>query len=286
MRAVSRSMLVSMVVAPPAEVIRSFGGDPAALVALEGGEGTSWRAGNIVLKPGARREEVGWIAAFVDMLDLDERVRVSKYVRGAGGGYVCAGWAATEWLAGQHRNDRWNETLASARTFHEAAERAPTEWPAFMSDRVDPWSRATRVAWGEEPPPSLPSAAATLVEAMIDIALDAPATERFQVIHSDLAGNVLFADEAGLPPAIIDISPQYRSVPYAEAILVADAVAWNGAPLHFVEQFLAASRARAAETARAIIFRVATAAFFPGSTPERVVGEAHGYQRIVPALAQ
>jgi len=43
-----------------------------------------------------------------------------------------------------------------------------------------------------------------------------------QIVHGDLAGNVLFSD--GLPPAIIDFSPFWRPVGYAEAIVVVDAL--------------------------------------------------------------
>jgi uncharacterized protein (TIGR02569 family) len=48
-----------------------------------------------------------------------------------------------------------------------------------------------------------------------------------QLVHGDLTGNVLFAD--GLPPAVIDFSPFWRPTGYASAIVVADALVWEGA---------------------------------------------------------
>ena len=48
-----------------------------------------------------------------------------------------------------------------------------------------------------------------------------------QLIHGDLSGNVLFHDQ--LPPAIIDFSPYWRPAAYASAIVVADALVWEGA---------------------------------------------------------
>ncbi len=278
------AILVSVADAPTADVVRAFGGDPSALVLLDGGGGTSWRAGNIVLKPAGQAEEVGWIAAFVEALDVDDHLRVAKQLRTPDGEHVRAGWAATEWLEGQHHGDRWDEALLVSRVFHAAARMAPTDWPTFMRNRSDQWSRATKIAWAEEPRPPLSPAGADLVDAMADLVRDPPGSAQFQVVHSDLAGNLLFADELDLPPAVIDVSPQFRSVPYAEAILVADAAAWNGAPLCFVEQFLEGSTTRRADTARAIIFRVVTAALFPDSTPARVDAEAEGYKRLLPAV--
>jgi hypothetical protein len=46
-------------------------------------------------------------------------------------------------------------------------------------------------------------------------------------VHGDLSGNVLFAEE--LAPAIIDFSPSWRPPAYASAIVVADAIVWEGA---------------------------------------------------------
>lgn len=54
-----------------------------------------------------------------------------------------------------------------------------------------------------------------------------PLEARHQLVHGDLTGNVLFAE--GLTPAIIDFSPFWRPAPYASAIVVADALVWEGA---------------------------------------------------------
>ena len=244
----------------------------------------SWRAGTVVLKSAGRAEELAWTASFVAALNMGDRLRVPRQVQSTDGGFVCDGWAATEWLEGQHRNDRWDELRVVARLFHYAAAQAAVVWPRFMKERDDPWSRATNIAWGEEALPSMPSAAADLVEMVSPLLPSAEDLTAFQVIHSDLAGNVLFADDAGLPPAVIDISPQFRSARYAEAILVADAVAWNGAPLSFIENFITESPERIADLARAVIFRVATEALFANASQARDLGEAEGSRRLLPAL--
>lgn len=72
-------------------------------------------------------------------------------------------------------------------------------------------------------------------------------------MHGDLLGNVLFA--AGLPPAVIDISPYWRPPEYAEAIVVADALCWYGA----TPTLLTEAGVAPAAVARALLFRMGTA---------------------------
>jgi hypothetical protein len=75
-----------------------------------------------------------------------------------------------------------------------------------------------RVAWGEQPYPAVDDVLAALE----------PVDEAPALMHGDLTGNVLFHHT--LPPAVIDFAPYLRPPTYAEAIVVADAVCWEGAP--------------------------------------------------------
>ena len=269
---------------PGDSAIRAFGGVPHAVVPLGGGQGTSWRAGGIVLKPAGRPLELAWTAQFIEKLQRGDRARVSRPLRCSHGDLLCDGWAASEWLEGQHRADRWGEMLQVSKAFHEVAGRSTAVWPTFMERRRDPWSRATRVAWGEEALPPTPPSAAELVGTMLELVATVTEVAVPQVVHSDLAGNVLFADDRGLPPAVIDISPQFRPVEYADAVLVADGVAWHRAPLSFAAAFVDGSPERIGHIARAVIFRVVTAALLPGYNPARVVDEADEYRRLLPSL--
>ena len=54
-----------------------------------------------------------------------------------------------------------------------------------------------------------------------------PVTAPSQLIHGDLSGNVLF--HAELPSAIIDFAACWRPVAFVSAIVVADALVWEGA---------------------------------------------------------
>jgi len=53
-------------------------------------------------------------------------------------------------------------------------------------------------------------------------------------MHGDLGGNVLFAD--GLPPAVIDLSLYWRPPSFASAIVVGDALVWEGADASLAEE--------------------------------------------------
>ena len=105
-----------------------------------------------------------------------------------------------------------------------------------------------------------------------------------QVVHGDVGGNVLFADASGLPPAVIDLSPYYRPRAFANAILVADSVAWEHAPLTLAERFLAPDESRAELLARAVIFRLVAAVELWGATSARVEAELEAFRPIVSLL--
>ena len=76
---------------------------------------------------------------------------------------------------------------------------------------------------------NVPDADANLVMPLVDRLLAArrPGELPSQVIHSDIGGNVPFAD--GLPPAVIDFSTMYRPAGFALAIAAFDAITWINA---------------------------------------------------------
>ncbi len=80
-----------------------------------------------------------------------------------------------------------------------------------------------------------------------------PVSAPAQLIHGDLAGNVLFAD--GLPPAVIDFSPYWRPKGYASSIIVTDAVVWHSADLALLTSAMD-SRDDVQLLVRALLFRL------------------------------
>jgi uncharacterized protein (TIGR02569 family) len=205
---------------PPIEVLSAFGvaGEP---VALEGGQGSSWRAGDVVLKPVVLSEpELEWQAGVLASISGDG-FRLPRPRRARDGSVVVAGWCAQDAIAGRHEEGRWAEIIAVGERFHAALSGIPR--PDFIVRRRDPWAVGDRVAWGD-----VPAVGTHDVKHLprLSVALR-PIEAPSQLVHGDLTGNVLFDEHQA--PAVIDFSPYWRPTPFASAIVVADAVVWEGA---------------------------------------------------------
>lgn len=101
-----------------------------------------------------------------------------------------------------------------------------------------------------------------------------------QLVHGDLGGNILFHPQ--LPPAVIDVSPFWRPKRYADAIVVADAIAWAGADLRSLEPVC--DPVGVQMTLRAVLFRLGAAAIIFHGHDERLGVEVAAYQPIARAL--
>jgi uncharacterized protein (TIGR02569 family) len=190
---------------------------------LPGGGGACWRVGDVVLKPGQDVAGGSWSADLFAGLS-GPGFRVPRPVRAAGGGWIVDGWAA--WTAVEGEPDplgRWPELVAAARAFHAALAGVPA--PGWLRRGRDRWAVADRVVWDGadiEVAPELTGLVAGLRAATRPVRLP------HQLIHGDLAGNVLFAAERA--PAVIDFSPSRRPAGYALAVAAVDLLAWHGAP--------------------------------------------------------
>lgn len=188
---------------------------------LAGREGHAWRAGDIVLKPAdVPADELEWQAAVIGSIQ-SRAVRVAPPRRAADGAFVVDGWCATDYLTGAHEPARWPEVIRAGEALHAAI--AGQSRPPLLDRRTDRWAVGDRVAWEELPDDEYSDLPFFARLAAAREPLDGPS----QLIHGDLTGNVLFAD--GLPPAIIDFSAYWRPTAYASAIVVADALVWEGA---------------------------------------------------------
>ena len=243
---------------PPLTVLRAFGVKGPARP-LAGGQGTSWAAEDLVFKPdGGPLHE--WLAgALADV--TPDGFRLAMPVCTRDGAWVVEGWSATRCVQGSEPDysavSTWREILTAGRALHQAL--AHLDRPAFPDTRRDWWARADKAAWGERAIRFLPEFAAPARR--LQGALEP--LGRPQIVHADLTNNVLFAP--GLPPAIIDISLYWRPPPYAEGIVVADALCWHDAPASLWETVDVSPAA----VARALLFRMAT-------TNERVACGAEG----------
>lgn len=180
---------------PPAtRIVDAFGGDAARLTKLEGGEGTSWRAGDLALKPTDPDERIGWLGAALARVPDTDDFRVARPVPAADGSWIVDGWSATSWVDGVHVSGRWEDSLRVSGAFHAALGRVDAD-PLPSAD--DPWSFAMRVAWGEQPAPRDHPDVDSLLDELSPLLEQSWKGSPAQIIHGDLGGNVVYAD--GLP---------------------------------------------------------------------------------------
>ncbi|WP_238176332.1 TIGR02569 family protein [Kribbella albertanoniae] len=219
-------------------------------VRLSGGQGGTWRAGGVILKPVDFVPETNWRAEVLEALPESEDFRIARPVRAVDGTWIAEGWEASHVVDGVTDVRRQDEVLRAGIEFHRAIATFPR--PDFLDLRDDPWSIGDRAAWGELPFQLDP--AADVVAQPLSHALH-PVDLPSQAVHGDLPGNVLFA--AGLPPAIIDWPVYWRPPTWALAVAVVDALCWYDATPDLAERW-AHLPAWGQMLIRALIYRIAT----------------------------
>ena len=217
---------------------------------LPGGQGETWRAGDVILKPCAATVEAAWVAEVMSGLQPSDEFRVPTPLPAADGSWTAYGWQAWRAVDGEADPRRCDDVLRAGQAFHRALAGLPR--PEFLDVRDDPWSFGDRLAFHE-----LPMTGHEVMSDLLTPLVHArrPVTMTSQVVHGDLLGNVLFAD--GLPPAIIDWPVYFRPAPWALAVAVIDAVAWHSATDALVNRW-AATDQWDQMLVRALIFRIAT----------------------------
>ncbi|WP_431912814.1 TIGR02569 family protein [Nonomuraea jabiensis] len=266
-------MTLGTVAEPPPGVLAAFG-LTGPVRPLAGGRGRSFRAGDAVVKPVDSAEEAEWSARVFADLPPAAGFRVPRPLRSRDGTYVVEGWTAAEFLEGREGPaGMWESLIAAGRAFHRELRHLPR--PDLLDRRDDPWAAADRIAWGEAAPPR-PSNADELLARLGELA--GPVAAPSQLVHGDLTGNVLF--HPGRPPVVIDFSPYWRPVAYAEAVVVADGLLYHRADPELVEAVLP-GREGLHLLARALVFRLATKAVWAGRVPDDELTRFAGVTRLV-----
>src|SRR3954469_21064543 len=260
----ARVRLCLLVATIPDDVIAAYGvsTDRAHYTSLPGGQGASLRIDDLVFKPGADPAEMRWLADVCTQI-RPHGFRLPGPVPALDSRLVVAGWSALPFVAGLPVADHdrtagaWLPVLAASRAFHDALAGLPE--PPFICDRTHRWAVADRDAWRDDPlaagshPPDERSA--SVLGLLAGMLCDEELPK--QVVHGDLSGNVLLADD--LPPAVIDVSPYWRPAAYADAVIVIDALLWWRTDTSLLDR---ARPSKLTETswrsllARALIFRV------------------------------
>jgi uncharacterized protein (TIGR02569 family) len=238
-----------MTLPPSPAVLAAFGtdGDP---IAMGGGEGMSFRAGDLVLKRVHDADEAEWTQALLSRTEQDGFC-IPEPVHTNEGRWVHHQWSASRFV--DHLRPAaplWRDIADAGLRFADAAEGVRDRGDESLAGRTHRWAVADRVAWGEARI-ALDAEAADVHQRIWDLVSDAP-TER-HLVHGDLSGNVYFGPDG--VPVILDVSPYLRPRRWAVAIVVADAVLWNGAELSLAKSF-GANPADLDLLGRALIFRM------------------------------
>ena len=239
-------------VAPGADVLAAFGlAGPA--VPLAGGQGRSFAVDGAVLKPSSDPVLDEWTADVVCSVQ-PSGFRLATPL-GEPGRRVVGGWTAWTRVAGEHRltGAPWPRAVQVAEQLTAALRSVDRPMPELPDTA---WRSADRIAWGEESAAWSGPAADTLDRLQ---ALRRPVVSPPQLVHGDLAGNLLWHDR--LPPAVIDVTPYRRPGGYCAALVVVDASLWYGAGLDLVDAARGVPELDQM-VVRALLFRLATAELF------------------------
>lgn len=233
---------------PPPDVLAAFGAPgPARL--LDGGQGRTWLAGDVVLKPVDEAAEHAWVCQVSSRWQCPD-IDVARPLRAASG-WVVDGWGAQTRRSGTTavvaEDPDWFRAIHVA--FHHAVARLPR--PGFLDTRDDAWAYGDRVAW--EGAPAIGSEATRgLLERVLDRLepVDLPA----QIVHGDLVGNIL---RDGDRATVIDWPPYWRPPGWALAVAACDAICWDDADPSLLERWSDEPAWRQL-LLRAAIYRLAT----------------------------
>lgn len=118
---------------PPVEVLAAFGADGSEPIPLAGGEGRSWLAGDVALKPVGDETVAIWSADLLARV-REDGFRVARPVASSDGRWTVLRWAASRRVEGEHA-PRWAEVIGAGEAFHRAVRHEPR--PRFLDARDD-----------------------------------------------------------------------------------------------------------------------------------------------------
>jgi uncharacterized protein (TIGR02569 family) len=219
---------------------------------LSGGRQRAWRVGDLALKPQDQSlDALRWQAEHLPEVTARTSLRVATPVATRLGALTVHGWTAWTFLEGAHAAGRWRDIIAVGEQFHASLRQLRR--PAFLAARTDRWALADRYTWGELDVETLgPTDEMRRLTALAG----PPQAMADQVIHGDLTGNVLF--HPTLPPAVIDLAAYWRPTAFASAIVVADALVWEGAGPELAYAVAAQYPDVGRLVVRALLFRMVT----------------------------
>lgn len=260
---------------PDSDVVHAFGFDEAPVL-LSGGQGESYRVGDIILKPVDNAELANWSAELMSSI-VEDGFRVARPIRTKNGVWIHNGWHAFSYVLGKEVKGRGREKISVSRSFHKALR--VYEEPEFLEHRQDPWALADRMTWGEQTlvyGPRLEKVV-TRLESLIK-----PVDLESQLIHGDMTGNILFQD--GHLPAVIDLSPYWRPAEFATAVIIVDSIVWDGAEDSLIDQ-IENTPTMNQLLLRAALWRIKTTEEFVKKYGKGSLDDVNSYSHFIDVLA-
>ena len=209
---------------PSPSVLEAFKLSPSTrCINLDGGQGKTYLADNIIFKPTSNIEESIWIAevyASIGQIGF----RIPSPIATTSDEWTFEQWTAWEFLEGNTlKGEKYKERLAASQAFHKAL--ANYSRPSLLNNRNDAWSQADRIVWENKSwqPHSKIQSLYNKLESYQE-----PLDISEQIMHGDIAGNMLY--QTGQAITIIDFSPYWRPAAYSEALLCVDSIMWEQAP--------------------------------------------------------
>ena len=143
------------------EIINEFSDHISKPVPLKGGQNTSFRIGNVVVKPISEPEKYIWLANELKNIKSNT-LNIARPVLSKSGQYIIQGYGATRFMRCKFYSNRLNEKLEASNAFHELVGKIVK--PSSFMEWTSPWSLATQVAWEEL---SIPHTKHLLIDALL-----------------------------------------------------------------------------------------------------------------------
>jgi uncharacterized protein (TIGR02569 family) len=219
----------------PDSIVEAFDGKGTPEL-LQGGQGETYRIGNIVIKRCWDAVETEGLSDIMNTV-IQQGFRRARPIKSTSGYWIIDNWQAFEFIEGKLGiAGREKEALSGCHALNGALRKAypSNDCPPWLKHRTNFWHVCNRIAWGEQKPSAvMTSSSVSEIQPLFD-RLQNISELKSQIVHGDPGGgNVLF--QKNEPPGMIDISPYWRPAGYSIAMLLADAVAWEGSKPEVLE---------------------------------------------------
>jgi uncharacterized protein (TIGR02569 family) len=259
---------------PPDHVAAAFGVAHSPPCPVQGGQDTTFRAGDLAIKKCDDVERAEWLSGVLETIQ-EKGFRVARPARACSGRFVVVGWCATRWIEGTTAIEgRWQEAIEALQAFHRALSQVP--WSPILHRMDNPYDRADDAVWLAWPQNVDIGQCAERLRRLL-----CPVTLPSQLVQGDPSeGNLLFAP--GQPPGIIDVAPYWHPADWGIAMLIADGIAWSGAPADLLDHVKSWPQMDQL-LIRAVLFRLYVGYLFRGGKPaaER---RASAYASVIEAV--